>query len=255
MRALVPESSEAVDLHAHYARDWIGRGGIRANMIASADGSAAVEGLSGGLQTPGDNRVFASLRDLADVVLVGSTTAHAEGYRPVRMNDDRFARRGEYGLGARLPIAVVTRSLRVDRSDPLFADPDNRPLVVTCASSDASARADLGEHAEVVVCGGNDIDYGAVRREFADRGLVRVLCEGGPTVLGQLARSGELDELCLSVSPFLAGPGAGRILRGDPWPGDPRGMRLHSLLEEAGALFLRYVIATAGPPADLGSAP
>ena len=36
-------------------------------------------GLSGGLQTPGDNRVFAALRDLADVVVAGAGTVRAEG--------------------------------------------------------------------------------------------------------------------------------------------------------------------------------
>jgi riboflavin biosynthesis pyrimidine reductase len=238
MRELLPEPTSAVDLHAHYARDWLEPGGIRVNMIASADGAAAAGGLSRGLQTPGDNRVFEVLRDLADVVLVGSATARVEGYRPLRLDDVRIAVRRERGLTAGLPIAVVSRSLHLDLDSPLFRD--NRPLVLTCSSSDPAARTRLAERAEVLVCGDSDIDYGAARRVLAERGLTRLLCEGGPTILGRLSGADQLDELCVSVTPLLVGPGAGRIVAGDAWSGHVRRLRLTGLLEEDGALFLRY---------------
>ncbi|MGH8860700.1 MAG: dihydrofolate reductase family protein, partial [Jatrophihabitantaceae bacterium] len=101
------------------------------------------------------------------------------------------------------------------------------------------ARAAVAARADVLVCGDDDIDYAAVRHALAARGLTRVLCEGGPTILGRVLTSGELDELCLSVSPSAAGPGAGRIVAGAEWEA-PRTLRLAGLLEEDGALFLRY---------------
>ncbi len=52
-------------------------------MIASADGAVALAGRSGGLSGPADRLVFAVLRSLADVVLVGAGTARAESYKPV----------------------------------------------------------------------------------------------------------------------------------------------------------------------------
>jgi hypothetical protein len=53
-----------------------------------------------------------------------------------------------------------------------------------------------------------------------------------------------VDELCLSLTPFLVGPGEiSRILAGTPaWPAAER-LRLVGALEEDGALFLRYRIA------------
>ena len=45
-----------------------------------------------------------------------------------------------------------------------------------------------------------------------------MLAEGGPHLLAQIAEAGLLDELCLTVSPVLAGPAPGRILAG-PRPG------------------------------------
>ena len=87
MRVLYPPSSSAdnteVDLHEWYASDWLDGGGVRVNFVASVDGAAHAAGFSRGLQTPGDNRIFAALRDLADVVVAGAGTTRAEGYRPV----------------------------------------------------------------------------------------------------------------------------------------------------------------------------
>src|SRR4051794_27706325 len=105
MQQLLPSASGAevelaeVDLHEHYAgAGWLDSGGVRVNFIASADGAASFAGLSRGLQTPGDNRVFAALRDLADVILVGAATATAEGYRPSAPGANRRAIRSGYGL-------------------------------------------------------------------------------------------------------------------------------------------------------------
>ena len=77
------------------------------------------------------------------------------------------------------------------------------------------------------------------RRALEERGHRRILSEGGPTAFGDFAAAGVVDELCLSVSPLLAGPGPQRIIGGRPWPG-PRSLDLIGLLEEDGALFLRY---------------
>jgi riboflavin biosynthesis pyrimidine reductase len=240
MRALLPEPSDDLDLHAYYGTGWLDRGGIRANMIASADGAASAAGLSHGLQTPGDNAVFAVLRDLADVVLAGVGTVRAERYRAVRLRAERRALRAELGFAPELPTAVVSRSLRLDVEPRLFDD--GGPIVVTCAASDPATRAELAARATVLVCGDDDIDFGEMRRQLAERGLTRVLCEGGPTLLAALLAAGGLDELCLSVSPIAAGPGAGRIVAGQPWPGAPVPLRLTGLLEEDGALFARYSV-------------
>jgi riboflavin biosynthesis pyrimidine reductase len=243
MRALLPEHQRQAHLHAHYARDWVDSGGIRANMVAGVDGAAVANGLSRGLQTPGDNRVFAALRDLADVVLVGSVTAQAEGYLPARFDEARRGVRREYGFRAGLPIALVSRGLHLDPSGPLFADPANRPIVVTCASADTTLVAPL---ADVLVCGADEIDFGEVRRQFAARGLTRILCEGGPTLLGRIVDAGELDELCLSITPLLTGPSAPRIVDGLPWHDARHGVRIGGLLEEDDAIFVRYLLDRTG---------
>jgi riboflavin biosynthesis pyrimidine reductase len=64
-----------------------------------------------------------------------------------------------------------------------------------------------------------------------------VLAEGGPTLNGALAAAGLVDELCLTISPLLAGGDAKRIIAGPPL--DPTGMTIRSLCEDGGLLFLR----------------
>lgn len=241
MRAVFPDAVEDVDIHAHYAADWLDRGGLRVNFVASADGAAHAEGKSAGLQTPGDNLVFSALRDLADVVLVGAGTAVIEGYRPIRLSERRVATRRNYGLPPTVPVAISSRTLRVDPDTDLFAAAARsaRTVVLTCAAAPADKIAALHDVADVVICGDESVDPLQARAALADRGHRRILCEGGPTLFGEFAGAGIVDELCLTVAPLLAGPGPPRIVDGTEWS-EPRQLDLVGLLEEESALFLRY---------------
>jgi riboflavin biosynthesis pyrimidine reductase len=242
MRALLPEPAGSVDVHAWYGRDWLETGGVRANFIASVDGAVSAGGLSRGLQTEGDNRVFAALRDLADVILVGAGTARAEGYAAVTASERRLEVRRRYGLPDALPIAVVSASLDLDESSALFtgALPGARTIVVTTAGSPADRRTALADVADILVCGEQEIDVVRLRAELSARGLTRVLCEGGPALFGHLVQHGGCDELCLTISPLVVGPGPGRIVAGSAFGDHPRGLTLDGLVEGDGALFARY---------------
>jgi riboflavin biosynthesis pyrimidine reductase len=236
---ILPSPGDELDLpqlaqaYAYPAESW-----LRVNFVSSADGSVSVDGLSGGLSSAGDKRVFGILRVLADVILVGSGTARSENYKPARARPTLAALRE--GRPAAAPIALVTGSLNLDLASPLFTDaaPDSRTIVITSAASDPARRAETAKVADVIVAGEQDIDLTRARAALADRGLGRVLCEGGPHLFGDLAAAGQVDELCLSLSPTLAGPGAGRIIAGPSSPA--RRMTLHQAIADDGFLFLRY---------------
>ena len=93
--------------------------------------------------------------------------------------------------------------------------------------------------ADVIIAGERDVDLAAALGALAERGYARVLAEGGPTLNGQLVAAGLLDELCLTVSPLLAGGDAKRILAGPALPSGP-GWQIRSLCEQDGFLFFRY---------------
>ena len=59
----------------------------------------------------------------------------------------------------------------------------------------------------MILCGGDDdVDLVPARRALEQRGLTRILSEGGPMLFADLASAGVLDELCLSLSPCSPGP-------------------------------------------------
>ncbi|MDT7579181.1 MAG: hypothetical protein QOK35_445 [Pseudonocardiales bacterium] len=228
---LPPEVDRDVDddaLAAHYA--WPDAPSVRVNFVSSLDGAVTVDGRSGGLGTAADKAVFGLLRELADVVLVGAGTVRAENYGG--------ARRPTRGRTTPPPIAVVTGSADLDPGSRLFTDTVVPPLVLTVGSAPAARRAALAAAGgEVVVLPGLTPD--ALLAELVGRGLHRVLCEGGPSLFGALLAADAVDELCLTVSPLLAGGDAGRIAHGPP--GTPaRPMTLDGVLHAEDALLLRY---------------
>ena len=221
-------------------------------MVASLDGAATVEGRSGGLSNEADRQVFALLRAYADVLLVGAGTARAEGYGPVRPESEglRWAWLRD-GRPPSPPIAVVTRGLGLDLGGALLTDapPHARTIVITTESALPGRRAAAARTTEVIVAGEASVDLKAAVDALAERGHQRISCEGGPHLLGQLADAGLLDELCLTVSPLLAGPGADRIVTGGlPMPGGGTlPFTLAHVLEDEGHLLCRYVRRSARP--------
>lgn len=217
---------------------------VRGGMVLSADGSAVHDGSSLPLSTAADKVVFRTLRAVADVVLVGAGTARAEDYGPIPVAEAARAWRSARGRPERPPLALVSRSLDLDPGQRCFTGPV-RPLVVTCAAAPTDRRAALAEVADVVVAGEEQVDLATALAALADRGLGRVLCEGGPSLLGDLVRAGLLEELCMTLSPLLAGSGPGLLAQVLPTPVP---LELLHVLEQNGSLLLRYRVG--GPAAQ-----
>ncbi|MFJ1793969.1 pyrimidine reductase family protein [Kitasatospora griseola] len=216
---------------------------LRANMVASLDGAARLDGLSDGLSSEADKRIFGVLRALCDVVLVGAETVRAEGYRPGRARKEFAERRAAAGQLPAPVIAVVTRSLDLDLSASLFTEPLVPTVVITTSDAPADRLARTAEVAEVITVGTGAVDLPRAVAALTERGWRRQLSEGGPRLLGRLAADGLLDELCLSVAPLVTGGDSPRIVNG-PGIADVRRMRLVSLIEEKGFLFTRYLRPT-----------
>lgn len=216
---------------------------VRGNTIASIDGGATAAGLSGGLGGPGDRHLFAVLREQADVIVVGAGTARAEGYGGARMSEAQRARRRERGQSAVPPVALVTRSGVLDPDLAVLTDTEVAPLVLTCTAAAGAARRLVGNRAEVLDCSGTDpsqVDLAAALRHLVDRGLPRVLTEGGPTLLGAFIGAELLDEMCLTTAPLLVGGTAVRVAAGTTEV-LTRMRRAHLLTDEEGYLYARYV--------------
>jgi riboflavin biosynthesis pyrimidine reductase len=197
---------------------------VMANMVGGLDGSAAITGRVGALSDETDARLFREMRSLADVILVGAETVRRERY------------------GAAAPrIAVVTRSMQLDWSLDLFTS--GRGIVVTCEAAPGDRLDEAREHAEVIVVGTASVDLRGAIAALAEREADVVLCEGGPTLLGELVSLDLLDELCLTIAPVMGGDPLPIAV--SPTPGDLTRFQLAHVARHAHTLFLRYQRADA----------
>ncbi len=215
---------------------------LRVNFVSSIDGAVTVDGFSAGLSGPGDKVIFGTLRMLCDALVVAAGTVRTEGYDALRLDAARRAWRTAHGLPEFPLMVVVSRSLDLDPAQEVFSDAPVRPVVVTHAGADPGRRAAIERVADVVAAGDGEVDLPAALAALHDRGARQVLCEGGPHLLGALTAADLVDEMCLTVSPLLAGGDAGRIAAGPPGPARP--MALRHVLAEDDMLFLRYVRRT-----------
>lgn len=214
---------------------------LRVNFVTSLDGAVSVRGYSAGLSGPADKRVFGILRMRCDALLVGAGTLRHERYGAIRLDERHRAWRRDHGLAEHPTLVVVSRLLALDPAGSLFADAPVRPIVLTHRDAPAHRRARLEPVADVLACGDHEVDLAGALAALRERGLRQILSEGGPQLLGALTHADLVDELDLTLSPLLAGPGAGRITAG-PQPVDDavRRMALRHVLHCDDVLILRY---------------
>lgn len=225
-----------VDRSTDGDRPW-----VLANMVCGLDGATAVDGRVGLLSGPADRQLFKDLRSVADVIVVGAETARRERYGPPILAPERRAHREEQGLPAVPRLAIVSRSLDLRGAERALepGDGGETPMVVTCEASPPEARAELAERVEVLVAGSDRVDPGGALTALAGAGARVVLCEGGPSLLGEFLGAELVDELCLTLAPVVGGdPLPVAIL---PSTASPTRAELAHVLEADGELFLRYV--------------
>ena len=241
MRQIFPTHVDPVDGATVYADlpEAAGRPGVRVNMIASVDGATAIGGVSKPLGGPADRFVYRLLRSFADVVLVAAGTVRAENYKPALLYEEYVDARRTRGQADRPRIAVVSRRLDLDWAAPLFTEAVERTIVVTTIDAPADGLARARSHADVIQAGMEDVDLRSAIEALGDFGARHVLAEGGPSLNGALAAAGLIDELCLTISPRLAGGDAKRILAGPDLPASTD-LELRSLLEADAFLLARY---------------
>ena len=171
--------------------------------------------------------------------------AHA---RPSHQRQSRQAR----GQSEVPQLAIVTKSGRLDRDMPVFTRTEVPPLVLTCAAAGDQTRRTTRRPRRRGRLLDRRPDSESTRPRcwphWRDRGLHRVLTEGGPMLFGSFVERDLLDELCLTIAPSLVGGQAGRIATG---PGQVlTAMRCaHILADDDGYLYTRYVRAAPGDDA------
>lgn len=207
-------------------------------MVASFDGSATYQGISGGLGGPADLLALSRLRAANDVSLVGAATVRDENYVPLTGTPERQSDRVSRGLRAAPRLAIVTATALLDPAAKVFQNPAEQPLVLVPDGVDASHLYDVAEIVRVgsVVAG---IDAVAIRQQLADLGLHRILLEGGPRLNAAFALADQIDECFVTIAPTLISGDGRRMI--ETGPEVHHRFRVASVYLHDGDLLLRYV--------------
>ncbi|WP_030746948.1 dihydrofolate reductase family protein [Streptomyces sp. NRRL S-31] len=196
--------------------------------------SAAVS-LDGYLDDTGPERLLLSgpadfdrvdeVRASVDAILVGAGTIRADNPRLLVNSAERRAARVAAGL-PEYPLKVtVTGSGDLDPAARFWHTGGDRLVCTTDQGAVRAARA-LGGTADVVALG-PALDWRALLEHLHDeRGVRRLMVEGGGTVHTQLLQQGLADELQLALAPLFVGDPAAPRLFG---PGAYQGGRLRLL--------------------------
>ena len=171
-------------LGAFYAYpEQLERWWVRANMIASLDGGATTGGKSGALGGAGDRALFSLMREAADVILVGAATVRVENYSGAQLAPSARQTRQQRGQAEVPPIAVLTRSGRLDHDAKIFQRTEVAPLILTSSRAVDDTRGRLGGLAEVIDASGADPDS-------VDPAAARPRCAGRSSRRGRAGRCG-----------------------------------------------------------------
>jgi len=165
------------------------------------------------LSGPADLDRVDEVRAGCDAILVGAQTVRKDNPRLLVRDPRRRARRAARGLPAQPARVTLTATGDLDPQARFFAP--GAPRLVYCATpAIGRARARLGqaEDSAVLIDAGDPLSLDLVLEDLAERGVLRLMVEGGAQLLGAFLARDLADELNLAVAPFfVADPTAPRL--------------------------------------------
>ncbi|MFC8199408.1 dihydrofolate reductase family protein [Streptomyces sp. NPDC060006] len=219
--------------------------------------SAAVS-LDGRLDDTGPERLLLSgpadfdrvdeVRAESDAILVGAGTLRADNPRLLVNSAERRAARVAAGR-PEYPLKVTVSGSGDLDPGANFWSTGGEKIVYTSDEGAPKAKEALRGLGVDVVSVGPALDWRAVLTHLHDeRGVRRLMVEGGGRVHTQLLQQGLADELQLALAPLVVGePDAPRLFGPGEYPGGPRNrMRLVETRPVGDVVLMRYVPTAPG---------
>ena len=186
-----------------------------------------------------------AVRAACDAILVGAATVRNDNPRLLIRSPELRAERLARGVPSGPTKVTVTNGGDLDASAKFFRTGDAEKLVYCPSHAAVALRRRLGELATVVDAG-ERIDMEAVSRDLLDRGIERLMVEGGGSVHTQFLTADLADELNLVVAPFFVGDSRARRFVGDgffPW-NTHRRATLAEIRQIGDVVLLRYALSS-----------
>lgn len=185
------------------------------------------------------------VRASSDAILVGATTVRTDNPRLLVRSADRRDNRAARGLPPSPVKVTVTERMDLDPGADFFTAGEIEKLVYCATPRLGDARARLGSLA-TVVDGGRQVKMRRLTEDLGERGVRRLMVEGGGTVHTQFLTDDLVDELQLVVAPFFVGDSRATRFVSDghfPWNPDRRA-RLAQVRQIGDVVLLRYALSS-----------
>ncbi|GGM83234.1 hypothetical protein GCM10012275_62330 [Longimycelium tulufanense] len=181
------------------------------------------------------------VRAESNAILVGAGTLRRDNPRLLVNSAERRRARVARGL-PEYPLKVTVTSTGDLDPQLQFWHRGGDKLVYSTDFGAAAACANLGDLAEVVPLG-SEIDFGGLLDDLGDRGVERLMVEGGGTVHTAFLSAGLADEIRMAIAPMLIGQAtAPRFLNPAEFPGGPaRRFHLKDVEKVGDVAVLRYL--------------
>jgi len=179
-----------------------------------------------------------------DAILVGAATVRKDNPRLLVRTPARRDARVARGLAPSPAKVTVTGGAELDPAAKFFSDGDVERLVYCASSAVGAARRRFGDRS-TVVDGGEPVDLARMGGDLFDRGVRRLMVEGGGTVHTQFLTADLADELNLVIAPFFVGDHrARRFVDDGRFPFNPEHRaRLAEVRQLGDVVLLRYALS------------
>jgi 5-amino-6-(5-phosphoribosylamino)uracil reductase len=184
------------------------------------------------------------VRAQCDAILVGAATVRNDNPRLLVRQQQRREERVARGQKPSPLKVTVTCGARLDPRALFFTTGESEKLVYCPSAGLPLARSRLGAVA-TVVDGGPRVSMAGIAQDLHERGVRRLMVEGGGTIHTQFLTAALADELQLVVAPFFVGDSRARRFVGDgPFPfGADRPAALADVRRIGEVVLLRYALS------------
>lgn len=184
------------------------------------------------------------VRSENDAIMVGASTVRRDDPRLLVKSEQRRERRVASGLSSSPLKITVTSSGELPAEAAFFTTGDVEKIVYAPSGRVSGLQSRL-EDAATVVGLGESVTMSGVLADLTDRGIQRLMVEGGGNVLTQFLAADLVDELHLVIAPFFVGEADAPRVVGPatfPWTSTRRAV-LAETRQIGDVVLLRYALS------------